>query len=108
MPTSETRPMLAKSLHGIAWVMGLAPAFHHGPRPLTLDFQAQWASRPSARSRDSRVRGRFHCRQAITCKRCQITVGDNTLLPWHSRRPARGSLLHRRQHWESQLNWQEP
>ena len=32
--------MLAKHFGGSAWVMWLAPAFHHGPRPLTLDFHA--------------------------------------------------------------------
>jgi hypothetical protein len=42
--------------------MWLAPAFHHGPRPLLADFHARFSSSPLACSLWLRVAGRFHCR----------------------------------------------
>jgi len=47
---------------GTAACMWLAPAFHHGPRPLAADARARASSRPRRRSSRYRVRGRFHCR----------------------------------------------
>jgi hypothetical protein len=62
--SSETNPSTSNELFGYAAFIWLAPAFHHGPRPLPAGFHARLASSPRVCSRLFRVAGYFHWRNS--------------------------------------------
>jgi hypothetical protein len=58
-------PKCVSVLVGTAWLMWLAPAFHHDPRPLKAEAEARNASIPRRQSSRRCVCGRFHGRHRM-------------------------------------------